>query len=75
MKKVSSATWAPRDRVRVVFHKKKIKNGHFNSKNIFNVKKRHGFITKVQGRVTGREHLVLNHPPLDPFGSKVDSLH
>ena len=29
------------------------------------VKKRLGFITKVQVRVAGREHLLLNHPPLD----------
>ena len=27
-------------------------------------------MTKVQGRVAGRRHLLLNHPPLDPFGSK-----
>jgi hypothetical protein len=39
-------------------------------KNILSVKKRLGSITKVQGRVAGREHLLLNHPPLDPFGSK-----
>ena len=55
-------------RLRVFFHKKKIKNGTY-SKNILSVKKRLGLITKVQGRVAGREHLLLNHPPLDPFGS------
>ena len=27
------------------------------------VKKRLGFITKVQGWVTSLEHLLLNHPP------------
>ena len=37
---------------------------------ISSVKKRLGFITKVQGRLAGREHLLLNHPPLDPFASK-----
>ena len=59
------------DRLRVVFHKI-LKNCHFNTKikNILSVKKRLEFITKVQGRVAGREHLLLNHPPLDPFGSK-----
>ena len=57
-------------RLRVVLHKK-TKNGHFNSKNILNVKKNLlGFITKVQGQVAGRLHLQLNHPPLDLFGSK-----
>ena len=45
------------DRLRVVFHKKKLKNCHFNSKNILSVKKRLGFITKVQGRLAGREHI------------------
>ena len=41
-----------------------------NSKNILSVKKRLGFTTKVQGR----EHLLLNHPPLDPFGSEGSTL-
>ena len=27
-------------------------------------------LTKVQGRVAGREYRRLNHPPLDPFDSK-----
>ena len=57
------------DRLRVVFHKK-LKNGHFNSKNILSVKKRLGFITKVQGRVAGREHLLMNHSQSDAFGSE-----
>ena len=39
-------------------------------KHILSVKKRLRFITIVQGRVAGREHLLLNHPPLDTFGAK-----
>ena len=57
------------DRLRVVFHKK-LKNCYFNSKNILSVKMRLGFKTKHKVGMAGREHLLLNHPPLYPFGSK-----
>ena len=47
-------------RLRVV--KKKIVT--LTLKKIFSVKNRLGIITKAQGRVAGREHLLLNHPPI-----------
>ena len=37
---------------------------------IFDVKKRLSITTKAQGRVAGHEHLLLNHPPLDPLIQK-----